>query len=182
MSYTLWSHGELLGESALDYVRVFPRLRTGDLHLTAKGLTAFDRIAQTHADCYYAVRRSLEQRGYGARCEEDEATLRADLAAEHDQYQSLALELRAPDGTVILTEDIHVRDTHYLMAIADECEDEEADFGDSGPEGLVDDPADVEELLADFDLEPEPWEQEQPEREPVRFQLHVMLQNEWSIP
>ena len=44
MTYTLWSHGELLGESALDYVRVFPDLRTGDLYVTTKGRMLIERL------------------------------------------------------------------------------------------------------------------------------------------
>lgn len=57
MTYTLWSRGELLEESGLGYVRVFPRLRTGALHATPKGRIAFERLSQTHADGYDAMRR-----------------------------------------------------------------------------------------------------------------------------
>jgi hypothetical protein len=55
--YTLWSHGELLGESRLDYVRVISDVRMGELQLTTRGLTLLDRLAQTHADAYYSARR-----------------------------------------------------------------------------------------------------------------------------
>lgn len=117
MTYTLWSHGALLGESELDYVRVFPRLRTGDLQLTPKGLLAIERLTQTHADCYYGARRLNRETLRDTADPSDERTLRADLAAEHDQYEALALELRAPNGSVIATESIHITDTDYLLAI-----------------------------------------------------------------
>jgi hypothetical protein len=58
MAYTLWSHGELLGESALDYVRVDPNLRTGDLQMTERGLIVIDRLTQVREDCYRSARRA----------------------------------------------------------------------------------------------------------------------------
>jgi hypothetical protein len=56
MTYTLWSHGELLGESALDYVRVFPEVRMGDLEPTTRGLTLIGRLTQTREDSYRSAR------------------------------------------------------------------------------------------------------------------------------
>jgi hypothetical protein len=179
--YTLWSHGELLGESALDYVRVINNLRTGDLHLTSRGLMVLDRLAQTHADAYYSARRlHIEPAN-----ESDEKSLVADLAAERDQYESLDLELRAPDGRVIPSEDIYIRDTEFLLAI-----DEERD--DDDEESLKDltlvDILDSEDLeafetqLKDLAEDPEPWVSDDQPREPARFQLYVRLQDEWSIP
>lgn len=180
MPYTFWSHGELLGESALDYVRVDPKLRTGDLHVTAKGLTIFDRISQTHADGYYAMKRLNAQEI----CDEDEEkTLRADFAAEDDQYEALALELRAPNGEVIPTEDIYMQDTEYLLAIGAEAEEENRVEDPALGESLEAEALQlVEELRAQIDEDHPPWAPQLPEREPVRFQIYVSLKDEWSIP
>ena len=179
--YTLWSHGELVGESALDYARAIDNLRSGDLHLTAKGLTLMERLSQTHADAYYTARRLRNE----AINESDMQSLEADLAAERDQYESLALELHASDGAVIPTEDIWVADTEYLLAIDAERENREEEALE---EPGLDDVLDPDELrafkeeLAELQEDFPPWASHGPEREPVRFQIHVRLKSEWSIP
>ena len=184
MTYTLWSHGELLGESELDYVRVIAELRMGDLQVTPKGLTVFERISQTHADGYYAMRKLNRDSAAGKVAEQDEKTLHADLAAEADQYAALSLELRAPNGTVIPTEDIYVKDTEYLMAISREADAERELSPEDGSDEELDPEflAAVEELREAFEEENESWLSEKPERPPVRFQLHVRLLDEWAIP
>jgi hypothetical protein len=185
MTYTLWSHGELLGESALDYVRVYPRLRTGDLQVTPKGLIVLDRLSQTHADAYQIVRRLNREKSQGTVDTSDEETLFADLAAERDQHAALALELRAPNGAVIETEDISVLDAEYLLAIGFEADEEdELTMVDDAPgESLdPDDAAVVEEMLEDFEQDHPHWLQPAPDREPVRFQISVTLKDEWVIP
>jgi hypothetical protein len=182
MTYTLWSHGEQLGESALDYVRVINNLRTGDLQLTQKGLTVIGRVTQTREDSYRSARRvNMERSGSGDGS--SEPTLRADLTALNDQYEALALELRAPNGKVILTDGIHVTDTEFLLAIDRERDGEE----DTSTQDAIDDGldpdllADLEDQLAELVAE-EPWLPEAPARPPARFQLSVTLVDEWSIP
>ena len=182
--YTLWTHGELLGESALDYVRVIPELRTGDLRPTEKGLIVFERLAQIREDCYRSALR-VNKRGSEAACDESELqTLYADLAAQRDRYDALALELRASDGSVIPTDSIHVTDTHYLLAIdrerhaKDDALEEVEPEPDLDPEVL----AALQEELKEFEEDHPPWMAEAPEREPARFQLAVVLSDEWAIP
>lgn len=183
MTYTLWSHGEQLGESALDYVRVINTLRTGDLELTQKGLTVIGRLTQTREDSYRSARRVNMERS-GSHDESSEQTLRADLTALNDQYEALALELRAPNGEVIPTDDIHVTDTEFLLAIdrerdeAQESSTEDAINGGQDPDFL----ADFVDELAELAVEHPSWLPEAPERPPARFQLSVTLTNEWSIP
>ena len=184
MTYTLWSHGELLGESELDYVRVFSHLRTGDLQVTPKGLIAIERLTQTRADSYYATRRLNRERSHGTIDPSDEKTLLADLAAEHDQHEALAFELHAPNGSVIPTESIFVTDTEYLLAIGREADEEDTSPPIDGLEGVLD--ADDLDALVDqleeFEEDHPPWAQSATEREPARFQISVTLKDEWSIP
>lgn len=175
MAYTLWSHGELLGQSALDYVRALPNYRTGDLEVTAKGLVVFERISQTHADGYYVMKRANESVARGVPDASADEALYADMASEADQYEALALELRGPDGTVIPTEEIWVRDTEFLMSIADESDEEKAPLS-------AEDEAAVQELIAEFEEDHPPWAVDGPAREPVRFQVHVRLLDDWAIP
>jgi hypothetical protein len=184
MTYTLWSHGELLGESELDYVRVFSHLRTGDLHVTQKGMVAFERLSQTHADSFYGMRRLNGERERGTVDSSDEKTLLADLAAEQDQYDALALEIRAPNGSVIATESIHVTDTDYLLAIAREQDEEDELSGDVAPEDVLEaeDLAALDQQLEELEEDDPPWAQPAPQREPARFQISVTLKDEWAIP
>ena len=183
MTYSLWSHGELLGESALDYVRVTNTLRTGDLQLTQKGLTVIGRLTQTRDDSYRSARRvNMERSDSGV--ESSEPTLRADLSALQDQYDAIALELRAPNGQVIRTDDIHVTDTEFLLAIDRERDEEEESSSEDTINGGLDPDflADPEDQLAEHASEHPSWRPEAPERPFARFQLSVTLIDEWSIP
>jgi hypothetical protein len=179
MTYTLWSHGELLGESALDYVRVFPKLRTGDLEVTTRGLTLIGRLTQTREDSYRSARR-VTHTDAGA-SEEFEKSFFADAAAFNDQYNALSLELRSSDGTVIPTEDIHITDVEALLSRDSELEDQwDDDELDDGPDPDAD--AAAAEMLAAWEEDHPAWLSEGPERPPARFQIAVMLVDEWAIP
>lgn len=183
MTYTLWSQNELLGESTLAYVRVFPNLRTGDLNPTDKGLKVIERLTQSRADIYENARRFRKGMA-DAPDELDQKTLLADLAAQADLHDRTALELRAADGSVIPTESIHITDTEYLLALGRECEEEDEALGDGASENAMDREVEaaLEELLAKFDEEHPPWARDEPEREPARFQISVTLLNDWAIP
>jgi hypothetical protein len=171
----------LLGESELDYVRVNPRLRTGDLHVTPRGLTVFDRISQFHADGFQAMRRL--NRAKGLVSELDEREVDANFAAENDHYEALDLELRAPNGNVIPTDSIYVRDTEYLLALADQVDDDDASPSDLATDSVVDGDGDavLEEQL-ELEEDHPSWARPAAEREPVRFQLYVSLVDKWSMP
>lgn len=181
--YTLWSHGQLLGESALDYVRVIPKLRTGDLEVTEKGLVLVERLSQTREDSYLSARRAVEQDAE-APFEESERTLFADLAALNDQYEALELELRGPNGTVIPTESISIADTEHLQRIGMERDREDEPPTENSTDVSLDPDilAALEDQLAEFDREHPPWLPQEPERPPVRFQISVTLTDEWAIP
>jgi hypothetical protein len=126
------------------------------------------------------MQRLNKERSRGVVAEADEKAVAADCAAELDQYEVLQLELRAPNGMPIPTEDIFVRDTEYLMALARDA-DEEVDSTDVATDGVVDedDLAALEELAFEDDM---PWAQPSSDQKPVRFQLHVRLVEEWAIP
>ena len=183
MTYTLWSHGELLGESALDYERVFPTVRTGDLEVTERGLSVMERLSQAREDCYRSALR-VNKQNPGDVPESDVAALHADLYAQRDQHEALALELRASDGSVIPTESIYVTDTFYLLRIDDERDEEELfmTIATRNDDPNAYDMTQLEEQLEEFAEERAPWLPEPPPREPVRFQIAVTLKDEWAIP
>ena len=94
-----------------------------------------------------------------------------------DQYDALALELRAPNGVVIPTEDIQVTDTEFLLAIDRERDEEEKSSTEDAMDGGLDPDflADLVDQLAESLAEPPPWLPEVPEHPPARFQLAVTL-------
>lgn len=113
----------------------------------------------------------------------------------------MALELRGPDGKVIPTEDIAVRDTEFLIEWseatgqreADALADDEAaaitaldDEDDVLPWESIEDDFDEAALVAELealsaDDAADGWRQRE-ERPWMRYQLQVRLIHDWSIP
>jgi hypothetical protein len=199
MPYTVWSHGRLLGESALDYRRVFPRHRMGDFLPTEAGEKIMP-IATGVSKAGVEVVKSLSGSppGSAARTHLRESSEYADLAAAEDQYDALELELRGPDGSVIPTEWIDLRDTEYLLTIpdledihgadaaADLWAEIDEEFGEP-PADLIDDPLDFGDFEAedDFDFDIDDFDDDEPwraQRVFPRYQLQVMLRDEASVP
>ncbi|MGQ0712310.1 MAG: hypothetical protein ACT4PJ_01120 [Gemmatimonadaceae bacterium] len=194
MPYTLWSRGRLLGESALDYRRVFPRHRMGDFHPTEAGekvMPVATGVSRAGVDLVKTL--SGSRPGGHAREQLRQTSEYADLAAAEDRCDALALELRGPDGVVIPTEWIDLRDTEFLLSLAEMedldvpefspefCGIEDDDCG-APPLGLSENPfqaADFEEDdYASFEDEA-PWRSE---RVFPRYQLQVMLREDASVP
>lgn len=191
MPYTVWSHGRLLGESALEHRRVFPRHRMGDFFPTEAGeklMPVATGVSKAGADLVKSL--SGAPPGSPARAHLRETSEYADLAAAEDHYDALALELRGPDGAVIPTEWIDLRDTEFLLSLTDDdleatsleldfSSEEEDDFGDPPP-GFGDAPAfDLEDELNFNDDDDAPW---RPERVFPRYQLQVMLRDDAAVP
>ena len=189
MPYTLWSHGRLLGESELDYRRAFARHRMGDFHPTEVGsrlMPIATGVSPAGIELSRKITRTSGQLDDAARTTSEYA----DFAAAADHCEALTLELRAPDGSVIPTEWIDVRDLDFLTSLVVE-EDLEMDEGESEPPGDIEDELsdDWDEILSGFDgdanmfgpdLENE--EQWQASRDFPRYQLQVMLRDDAAIP
>lgn len=188
MPYTVWSHGRLLGESALDYRRVFPRHRMGDFFPTEAGekvMPVATGVSKAGADLVKSL--SGAPPGSPARTHLRETSEYADLAAAEDHYDALELELRGPDGSLIPTEWIDLRDTEFLLSLTDDdleaarleldfsLEDED-DFGDPPPD--FDDAPDFE-LEDESDFDDAPW---RPELVFPRYQVQVMLRDDAAVP
>jgi hypothetical protein len=186
MPYTVWSHGRLLGESALDYQRVFPRHRMGDFFPTEAGEKVMP-IATGVSKAGVDLVRSLSGAppGSPARAHLRETSEYADLASAEDHYDALALELRGPDGCVIPTEWIDLRDTEFLLGFAGDEADAsslELDFSSLGEDDFGDPPPHFDEapdFELDFDDDDAPW---RPELVFPRYQLQVMLRNDAAVP
>jgi hypothetical protein len=113
----------------------------------------------------------------------------ADLLAAADRLEPLDLELRGPDGEIVPTERIFVRDTERLLALAAEAEREDWDDAEVDVEFALGErlefdptrPYDEGDLVApEMDLYQE-LEDLEP-REFPRWQIHVTLVDDSAIP
>lgn len=193
MPYTLWSHGRLLGESELDYERVLARYRMGDFHPTDVGSRLMP-IATGVSPAGIELSRRMGSSGLKLF---DDALRRtseyADFAAADDYYEALALELHSPDGSVIPTEWIDVRDLELLasLVIEDDPEIGESDAGNPEEldEGLDDEFSESwDEIFGGPDSNADVFAPERADGDwrtadpPPRYQLQVMLRDDAAIP
>jgi hypothetical protein len=164
--YTVWSRGQLVGETDLGFIfRGFNR-RTGWFHPTEQG----DKLMPDATGVSPALRTVW---AIGR-----DATAEADLQAAIDAQERLDLELRGPDGAVIETGDIAIIDTHYLISLG-----ELSDVDDDEVELTPEQQAWVDEMLEAFPDEPdEPWRPSDEESELPRYQIQVELRDPDAIP
>ena len=203
-SYTLWSRDRLLGHTDLHYETGFRDSRMGDFVPTPFGerlMPTITSLSRTAIDLSRYSRQLHAEAGSATSAAEHAELLRrsteyADCAAAENHCAALQLELRGPDGAIVPTVSIGIRDTEYLLSLAD-AEMEDFDFENGldvewDPNGTgegeterpdavaLDDPMDdLEDLDSDFAaLSSEPW------AEPAfpRFQIHVRLVDGESIP
>lgn len=189
MPYTLWSHDRLLGQSDLDYMQIRDRHVIGDFEPTTLGESLMPLVTgETRALLDFA-RTSRENHGRYGFSEGYEGMQRtteyADLAAARTHRESLELQLRAPDGSLVPTEWIDVRDIELLLSLIDEDEDTlESEPYDPELEAAIEhDVALIEEWFADeesgdqgWDAEPDTEEDSWQERRSMpRYQIQVLL-------
>jgi hypothetical protein len=118
MPYTVWSHDRLLGETDLGFVRCMPKSRTGWFHPTPEGEKLMPFATGVPAALYawgLQYRHRADATGSSKRGIMDRSTESADLEAAMQHAESLELELRRDDGTVVPTDDIGIRDMDELM-------------------------------------------------------------------
>lgn len=204
MTYTVWHRGRLLGESPLDFVRCMPRLRTGFVHPTTLGEEVLPLAGGT-CGAANALHRAARH------CSSDEERRRlpeyAAFEAAVRESGSFDLELRGPDGAVIPTEYVAVRDFGFLDELGDEAFDDEledeldeldeldevfeeetlASIGLDDWAAAWDPQVDEADASWDFDEDAadEPWrarKERDRERKWSRYQLQVELVDDASIP
>lgn len=192
MTYTLWSRGRLLGHSDLGYARVQPLHRMGTLVPTEEGerlLPVASGVSAAIIAWGNAMRGGAQKAaspGGGPLPVQENA----DLLSALDERDALGLILCGPDGHVIPTEWIDVRDCAFMQSQAEEANreaDAAAAVTESGSDDLGldepidDDLADLEALFEDHD---KPWlRRDDPAELPeMRYQLSVMLLDESAIP
>jgi hypothetical protein len=179
-------------------VRCIDKLRSGDLYPTEIGenlLPIVTAVSPAFIELSRATRHMVDalasEEAIRSRCDAIRLTTEhADAAAASDRREAMELELRGPDGAVIPTEDIDVRDTEFMLALADEAMDE-FDIEDIDPILATDEQKELRQLLADdealfedeldIDDDPTPYV---PDEECVypRYQIHVRLRDNAAIP
>ena len=177
INYTLMSRGRVLGHSTLAFAHSMDKLRTGWFYPTDVGTSLMPIITGTR-DAGLAM-LVLFKRGELPDIDDEQfikTTEYADCAAAEAHEEALQLELRGPDGRVIRAEDIFVRDTETFIPEIHGGKYDDDDEIELDEESQ----ACVDELVAHFESLPEePWN---PPEEMGRYQLFVVLENEWDIP
>ena len=197
MRYTVWSRGRLSGETDLGFAPLIELARSGSFHPNAEGERLMPGVASPlPAMRAYLHRNAVDASGNGfVQPELLGSTLFADLAEAFQHLESLDLELRREDGSVVPTACIGFQDTHELLALAEEDEAvvEESLDADSPSaeeiaflEELDASPADGDAwsgaLIEDWtDDVWTGWEPEKPIEFP-RYQIHVELLRADAIP
>ena len=98
-----------------------------------------------------------------------------------DREEALQLELRGPNGAHIETESIAIIDTHYLLSLGNDPEEEKKLLEGLTPE----EEAEIEAFVADWEADHPDWaESLEPEEETEfpRYQIQVQLIDEHSVP
>ena len=193
MIYTVWSKGTLIGETDLGFYVIMPQSRSGWFRPNAAGEPLMPPFASVlPAIRAYLHRDFVDAEGNGVvQPELIGSTLFADIADSFRHIQSLELEIRRSDGTVVRTEDIGIADTRRLGELARLTElEDDADGGVTedllfDTEELELDPIDFAEELksAPFDESGYEWMLDPPqEPEGERYQIHVMLADGETLP
>jgi hypothetical protein len=191
--YTVWSRGRPIGETDLGFHRVIESCRSGWFHPNADG----ERLMPLIASVSPAMRAYLHRGAVDAAGDPfvqpalSRSTLFADLAESFQHLQSLELELRRDDGSIVPTSHIGIQDTEQLaelgrqdLADLDDVEaelDEElfdAEAIDGELDAFMDEDAGLlEAAWEDGGYEfPDGWRPAPFEERPLeRYQVHVSL-------
>ena len=197
MPYTVWSRGRQIGETDLGFHRVIDQFRSGWFHPNAEG----ERVMPVIASVLPAMRAYLHRDKVDAAGEPTMkpalhgSTLFADLAEAFQHVESLDLELRRDDGSVVPTASIGIRDTHQLLALADEVMAEAMASWDADDDFLeileeverefppLDDAEVVEQVLESLDDPIGDWTPDElDESRFPRYQIHIELVSGDAIP
>jgi hypothetical protein len=166
--YTLWSRGRMIGVTDLGFMYHEDGLRCGWLRPNELG----ERLLPAATGVAPAMRAEFM---IGP-----DSTLHADILAALDAEHALELELRGPSGDRIPTEDIGIRDTHYLLSIPQNDRPDE-ELGELTPEQQ----AEIDEWVAEIKAEHPEWLSEpetEAEVEFPRYQIQVRLVDHDAIP
>jgi len=122
MAYTLWMHGELLGETGLDQPGPFPGQQLGTLRPTARGIDALPGLCG-YLSAASALKRAMIRRGLVTADQQAAGMQRAiegtpEGARVVKIVKALSqLELRNTDGARVYFKSIAVSDLQEIIAL-----------------------------------------------------------------
>jgi hypothetical protein len=196
--YTVVSRGRVLGTTELEFMYRRDRLRCGGFW-PAPGVENLMEVAVGVSPAILTAYKANvfdppddhdPRAGAACAARQKATTEHADVQSAYDREKALALELHGPDGSLIETEDIGIRDTEFALSLVDaDVEHElngEFDWDESEPSFDEFDEFDEfdDELFAEADdwaddCDPE-WA-EQPEKPFARYQIFVTLVDDAAI-
>lgn len=204
MLYTVWHRGRVLGHTSLEFRRGIRGARLGWFHPTPEGERVMPVVSAVPAAMRALARgHCLADDGEPRASSSDRrATLLADLAEALQHLQSLELQLRREDGSVVPVSEIGLQDADQLGELGRldlveptgevdwECDDGDfptAAFDPDDPEGLgglreLDDLDDLDGL-DELDAMPFLMDAEDDRRAGAsRFQIVVRLVDDEDLP
>lgn len=118
----------MLGETDLGFVQVFANVKFGWFHPSRAGVQmmpvltgvgpALHKLYRMERNPVRALMRGVDHDPDGEFPRDiRRTTAYADLVSIGDQIESMALELRGPDGKIVETEDIHIDDTEWKRSL-----------------------------------------------------------------
>lgn len=198
MSYTVVSHGRVLGTTEFEYRR-WKKCHRGGSFLPAAEAADLIEIAVGVSPTTFALGKKMREMdrqrdqaspAVAARMPHFTATTEhADFESACDRQDRLELELRAPDGSLIPTESISIRDTEFLVSVSEDEESEleydewsedewelsEAELDCLDDEDMFDE---IEGWADDYEFD---WNEE-PEKPFPRYQILVTLLVDKDVP
>jgi hypothetical protein len=133
MRYTVWSHGQLAGESDLSFASGDDNVRHGQFIPSEKGAALMPVLTAVPAAAMALARAAKRIASDGA-SRYERLTEYADMMAAIDRREALGLELRDDTGRTIETEWIDIRDIDVLLSLDDDPDDSEYESFDDDPE------------------------------------------------
>lgn len=205
MSYTLWSHGRLVGHTDLDLPHVQDRVRMGFIEPAPSGAQAL-----VDATCVPGAIVALKRVAAHAGREAVEAlAAEADVHAAFDRREALHLELRDATGRTIPVRWMEVNDLHEDLLDDDldvdlptdagfEAGDRDEDDDATACDALMDLESEFSNLVAAQDGEPgaapdlladgpigvlgRPWSPPDERWETMRYHVMVYLHSPGDLP
>ena len=198
VSYTVVSHGRVLGTTEFEYRR-WKKCHRGGSFLPATDAEDLIEIAVGVSPTTFALGKKIREMdrlrdqaspAVAARLPHLTATTEhADFESACDRQDRLELELRAPDGSLIPTEWISIRDTEFLLSVSEDDDLEleyeewsEAEWELSEADCNSLDEGDLFDEIEGWDDDYESEWSEESEKPFPRYQILVSLLADEDVP
>lgn len=194
MEYIVSSRGRPIGVTDLGFIRYDRRHRAGWFYPNEAGERVMPVVGEV-LPALWAYAKCDRVAEDGTPIPRDEllrSSLYADLAEALHHAEALDLTLHYPDGSLVPTESVGIRDIEVLLSMPDDDDDEEFhdrpwQLNDPIEEAIEHDMAILTNNFTDMHLfedpnEDKPWLPAEEEPEFPRYQIMVLLAEDDAIP